>query len=359
MYSTILTNNATFGVQNILVPRNINMEAEDLGGGLRVLEFDAEHGKPEPMQFTATAPETYNFCSILERLMETVSAVNSVVRGNPEASLKSGAALALIQAVAIQFSSGLQAAYGRICEDTSTALVRTLKKYATTKRVAAITGKNNRAYLKEFSGDDLSNVDRVIVDLGNPLSRTLAGRVNLADSLLEKGMLKTPEEYTMLIQTGRIEPILHADTAEMMLIISENEAMMDGKPTPAISVDIHPLHIKEHKVVLASPDARANPDIVKLVTDHMMEHIALLSSTDPALLAALGIQAIPPAQAPQQGPAVGPMMEPGVGTPPGGMPNLPNPPAMPAGAANLGPAADQAAAATDASLAQLPLPPGV
>ena len=44
-------------------------------------------------------------------LNETVSGVNSVVRGNPEKSIKSGAALATIQAQAIQFMNGLQQSY--------------------------------------------------------------------------------------------------------------------------------------------------------------------------------------------------------------------------------------------------------
>src|SRR5690606_13663300 len=105
---------------------------------------------------TQTPPEIFNFMTQIERLMETISGVNSVARGNPEASLKSGAALALVQSMAIQFSQNLQRAYAQLIEDLGTSTINILKDFAAVPRVAAIAGKSNRPMMREFVGDDLN-----------------------------------------------------------------------------------------------------------------------------------------------------------------------------------------------------------
>jgi hypothetical protein len=61
LHSTVLTNNVTFGLQHILVPRDGNFNEAHLGTGLTVLEWDATKGpnyKPEPLNLTKSAPET-------------------------------------------------------------------------------------------------------------------------------------------------------------------------------------------------------------------------------------------------------------------------------------------------------------
>jgi hypothetical protein len=100
--STIQTNQEAFGVQNVLVPRGSNLDVEELVGGLNIVQYDPKMGKPEPMNLTATPVEIFNRYKELINEMESISGINSVVRGNPEASLKSGAALALVASQAIR-----------------------------------------------------------------------------------------------------------------------------------------------------------------------------------------------------------------------------------------------------------------
>jgi hypothetical protein len=174
LYSTVLTNQNAFGVQNILNPRGNDIKVNQLEGSLNFIEYNAQVGKPEALQLTQTPGEIFNFMQMLERLMETISAVNSVVRGNPESSLKSGNALALVQSQALQFISGLQQSYIQLLEDTGTGLINMLKDFARVPRVAAIAGINNRSKMKEFSSDDLTDINRVVVDVGNALAQCLA-----------------------------------------------------------------------------------------------------------------------------------------------------------------------------------------
>lgn len=174
LYSTILTNQTTFGVQNVMVPRGCDVDSSVLAGGLNVIEFNQEFGKPEAINLTNTPPEIFNFLAQLEQTIETLSGVNSVARGNPESSLKSGNALALVSSMALQYASGLQQSYVKLIEDVGTGLINILKDFASVPRIAAIVGEANRSYMKEFTGDDLSEINRVIVDVTNPLSKCLA-----------------------------------------------------------------------------------------------------------------------------------------------------------------------------------------
>ena len=171
LYSTIMTNQNAFGVQNVFVPRNANLTVNNLDVGMSIIEGDAE---PKPLNLAATPKEVFDFLQMLIRDAETISGVNSVARGNPEASLKSGTSLALVQSMALQFVSGLQGSYVKLIEDVGTALLQILKDFATTPKVIAMVGKNNRTYLKEFTGESISAINRVVVDVGNPLSRCLA-----------------------------------------------------------------------------------------------------------------------------------------------------------------------------------------
>lgn len=297
LYSTIMTNNSAFGVQNLFVQRGADLTVDSLHGGLNIMEGNS---KPEPIQLTATAPETFKFLEMLVQASETLSGVNSVARGQPEASLKSGAALALVQSMALQFVSGLQQSYVKLIEDSGTALIQILKDYANTPKVVALVGKNQKMLLKEFTGEDLDSINRVVVDVGNPLSRTIAGRVEMASQMMQMGIIKDPSQYIQVMNTGRIDVMFEGDVSQQLLVRQENEWLSEGKNPPVSPFDIHAFHIQEHRSVLDNPDVRMNLDITKTVHDHIQQHIDKLTYTDPRILQLTGQQPLPPPGSPPQ-----------------------------------------------------------
>lgn len=334
--STILSNQLNFGVQNILSPKGCGVTANDSTEGSKFIEYNSSIGKPEPMQLTHTAPEIFTFAKNLVADLETISGVNSVSRGNPEASLKSGAALALVHSTALMFSRGLQRSYISCLESLGTMIINILKQYATTPRVALITGISNQAYLQEFIGDDISDINRVIVDSGNPLTRTTAGKQNMADILLQNQLISSPEQYMQVATTGNLDPIYGGPHAEMMLIKKENEMMTKGKQPRVLITDKHKLHITEHKVVLASTEARdeSAQEVVNAVIDHLEEHILALKQGNPELLMALGeqpLQGAPqaPAQPPKGDMSGAQQPQPNEGTEPLSQAAMPNMPSLP------------------------------
>lgn len=295
-YSTISSNQDAFGVQVVMSPKGGGFTSKSFEG-LTLIEYDPALPKPEAMNFTQTPAEIFNFLRILEQTMETLSGVNSVTRGQPEASLKSGAALALVQSMAIQFAQGLQASYVQLLEEVGTYLISILKDYASIPRIAYIAGKSQRGAMKQFTGDDLSHVNRVQVDIGNPLTRTTAGKVELAQMMLQAGLIKTPDQMLAVIETGNLETLTEGKMAELLSIKAENERLADGQPVVAMVTDEHLLHIMEHKAVVSDPAAREDPTTVEAVTAHIMEHYKFL--TDPALaklIALMGNPQVPPDQ---------------------------------------------------------------
>jgi hypothetical protein len=293
LYSTIMTNQNAFGVQNIWMPRGADITVSNLEGSLNVIESVQ---KPEALNLTETPAEVFKFLEMLIQAAETISGVNSVARGNPEASLKSGTALALVQSQALQFISGLQQNYVKLIENVGTAVIQILKDFANTPKVLTLVGKNNRPLLKEFTGEKISAINRVVVDMGNPLSRTIAGRVQMAEQMMQMKIIKNPQQYFQVINTGRLEAMYEGEVDDLMLIKKENEELLEGKNPLVSPMDKHSVHIDEHSMVLADPELRQDPNFVKTVMDHIEAHMSALRNTDPALLQMRGEQALPPLQ---------------------------------------------------------------
>jgi hypothetical protein len=302
LYSTIMSNQTAFGVQNIFVKTGSNVNITNLSGGLNVIEGLE---KPEVLNLLSTAPETFQFLQMIEAKMETISGVSSVTRGAPDPAqnLRSGNALALVQSMALQFMSGLQSQYVCLIEDLGAGLIELLQDYASAPRVASIIGKGNKAYLKEFKNSDLSAINRVIVDVGNPLSRTTAGRVQMAEQLMQmKPDSFSIEQYIQVINTGRLEVMTDDAVDQENLIQQENERLLQGTPTKVLAIDEHVLHIKKHRTLLSDPILRDDDTAVGIILQHIQDHINALKETDPTILGTLGQQSMAPAPMPPVAP---------------------------------------------------------
>lgn len=344
LYSTILTNQNAFGVQNILVPRGADVSISELSGGLNIVEANTQYGEIKPLNLTQTPKEVFDFLGMLESVQETISGVSSVSRGNPEASLKSGSALALVQSMSLQFMSGLQHSYVRLVEDVGTGLINILKDFAEVPRIAMISGVRNKTSMKEFTNDDLSSVNRIVVDISNPLANTTAGRLEIANELLQKDMLDSHEQYFMILNTGNLDVLTETVQSDLDLIKDENERLTEGKEVIVIATDNHDLHIKEHRSILSDSELRFDPELVDRSLEHIQAHLDALRNTDPDLLNIIkeqplspiggspanqpGMEAQSPQQVPQQMMPLQPQMPmvPAPAVPPAPFNNLPTNP---------------------------------
>jgi hypothetical protein len=280
-YSTIISINENYSIPKILLPVGSNIMADSLSAGFQAISFNPQAGKPEVMTMP-TAPEgLFRAMLQIQQDMETISGVNSVSRGNPEASLKSGSALALVQSMAIQFHAPLQQSYIQLLEDVGTATIQIMQDYADTPRIIQIAGRRNKGIIQQsFSNRDISDISRVQVQVGNPLAKTVSGRLSIAQDLLANKIITTGAEYLMVLETGQLEPLTQGATSELLNLASENEMLLDGDQVPVLFTDNHVLHIQEHTALASDPQIRTNPEAFGVIALHIQQHIQMLSDPD-------------------------------------------------------------------------------
>lgn len=295
LHSVLATNNIRFGVQSIIGPKGADLNIQDLGAGMRYIELDPKFvDLLRPLQLTATPNTIYDHINLVDQKMETISAINSTVRGNPDTNLKSGAALALVHSTSVQFNKGLERSVSQCIENVGNLIIEHLRSFPTSKMMITIAGKTNLDKIKAFTSQDLSFVSRVVCDVSNPLSKTLAGKIEMAQDLLKQGFIKRPEQYITLLETGRFEPLIDIEMNEIIAIQHTKEAILEGTEVPVLATDNHPLYISELKGLLATADSKQNPQLVQRVLNQIQQHLNLWRSTDPTLLMVLGIQPPPP-----------------------------------------------------------------
>lgn len=331
LHSIIASNQFAFGGNVLVVPKGAGIIPQALGKALTVIEADpAMVEKIRTLELLRTAPEIFKYIELLDSKKEAFSGINSVIRGEPEGALKSnsGSALALIQAQALQFNSGLQRSYYSLLSRTCTGMIKLLQRYAQSNMVAKITGKVKSQYLQEFTwnAQTIDKISSVTFELVNPVEKSIGGKISMAENLLNAKMIESPKQYLNVIKTGNLETMTQDDDLKQMSILEENEALRDGSvPVQATLFEDHKEHIDSHSAIIASPQSKQDAQLVQRVTDHINDHMdkwEQLSESRPTLLIATDQQVLP-IQPPQPPPGMMP--------PPQQMPPHQGPPAPQAG----------------------------
>jgi len=184
----------------------------------------------------------------------------------------------MVEAKTKQAASQLDKNARRFIGNCGTTLVGLLKKHVNSPRVINVVGKYKKRYLVNFSQDTLENIGRVNIVLGNQLTKSLAGRMELADKLLQYGLVASREELLTLLETGQFEMLTNPVEAELNLVHAENEWMMEGKGMPDVPLtDNHMFHIKTHVALLADPMMRFDESIMQVTLAHVSDHIQKLT----------------------------------------------------------------------------------
>ena len=317
LYSVVASNQLASGIQNFWQPPGNQLTKTEIAGGLNLLQSVI---KPEVLDLCQTPAEIFSFITKLEGVMETLSGVSAVNRGATPDNLKSGSALAFVAAQTVAFNSGLQGSYNELMEGVGSGLIDILKDYANTPQIAVIAGEFNRPMLKKFVGADLESISRVVVDAISPMSKTTAGKIQIAQDLLQAGVIRNAREYLTVVETGALEPLTESEMSETLLARAENEDMRSGKPAKAMFFDDHKFHYLEHRAILANPSSREDLQLVTNASNHIQEHLdmyAQLQINNPMVLAMMGEPPLPLGQA-QAGMLPQPALPPGRQIPPSG-----------------------------------------
>jgi hypothetical protein len=260
------------------------------------------------MNLLQSAPETFKFADVLKGYMLELSGINSAVRGAPPPGVTSGTAIATLTANALEFLSSLGKSIDLALEQCLELCFKIYSVFPETERKVMVTGKDNRAYSYEWSKESVQKIKKIKIVRSNPLMGTLAGRTEVAQQLLNTGMIKSPQQYFRIIEGAPTEELYAQELSETDLMASENEALRRGEPVRALATDDHAVHIQHHSILTNDLKIRMNDPMLQNILAHIEEHSVLAQTTDPMLQAMVRTGKMP-----QMGPQVAgaPMSEPG------------------------------------------------
>jgi hypothetical protein len=293
LFGAVLTNNLNGAVSNIYSP-DTNTDLRRINEGMNLIVGTTA---PQAISLVGSSPETYKFIDSLIQNQQLLSGVNSTARGQPETNAKTAGGQSLMIAMAIQSISDLQSNYARAASEMGTIIINNLQSFCSEPMLAYIGGESRKAYVKEFTNEDIKEVDRVSVDLGNPLLQTVGGRFDLVQQWTQMGILQDPVKAIEFLRTGQVDSLTEDKFKDSILIRSENEMLKKGEAPIVMVSDMHPSHILQHKEVLNDPEARLDAKVSEAVTQHLMDHIAAYKNIDPDLAAILGLAPLPSMQA--------------------------------------------------------------
>lgn len=304
--SAIATNQAALAVQSVLCPRGANIANTSVGGMNWIMYDDRSAeggGKPEALQLTQSAPETFKFAETLKGEMQEMSNLNNAIRGNPPAGA-SGTMVATLSANALEFMDGISGPDQLALEQVMELAFGVFQKFAQVEQKMNVYGKSDQVSEKTFTGSDLRTIKNIRMTVSNPMLQTVGGRVDLADKLLAAGLLTDTKKYYAVLEGAPESDLFDVDLSSEDLIESENEMMTEGKPVKALMTDIHAEHVRCHVKLLNDPEIRLNSPIAGAVLEHIQEHIQMAQTGDP-FLAAMVATGHQPQMAPQPPPSGG------------------------------------------------------
>lgn len=291
LLSTCITNFDAFGHNDLLLPETSELGVEEVRDGLNIIRYPAgEFNKPSVLEKFSIREEVFKLREWIQQDMRVSQGVSETSLGQANANL-SGAAMALLNAQTIHFQNDFMEAYNSLVEDSDTNTILIVKRYATTERIAMISGANDPDGLVSFKGDQIDEIERIEVEQVNPIFNTLAGKFDIANNLLERGMLTDIGQYYQVLETGRTEVITDPKRLENLYGETVREALqkgvacvpgttpdpMTGQPNmivegfPAVWTDDPRVHLKIAKSVLDSPEGRKNPKVTAAAVTYALD----------------------------------------------------------------------------------------
>lgn len=287
-------------------------------------------------------------------------ALNDTVMGAPPAGMPASAQ-ALQRAQAVQYHQVAQDEWRRLVQSNANGKLRLLKRFATTERVAQISGSAGQYEEKKWKAEDIAGVHRFDVEEIDPNRDSFEGRTATLEHFQAMGVRLAPEDVLEFTRTGSMEKALRVQTAQQERIDRNVDLLEQGATMPPVDVsksqatgepvfvdegaggpvrvrifksDPHHLAIPAYDAVAKAFSTNDNAPAAAGAIDAMMESLRLWQALTPDECAAYRIPPLPshlapamPADATPPSPgAPGPGSQAGPPKPPT---DLPSPPPNP------------------------------
>lgn len=286
--SAAATNSATFGIQNITAPRGANVTPSNLLG-MTLLTYTPMQiqggGKPEPLQLTKTAPETFKLMEYCLEYLREMSQVNSALRGEPPSQVSSGTAIATLTASALEAITAGAKSSRLMLRRAMRGSIRSYQRMASVERDVKFSSIGGQSYSKKFIGADLDGIQDIDLTEANPLMQTLSGRIEIGREVVSQGLVKNLKGYFAVLEGAPPQELYKNELSEEDLMNRENESLLSGEPVMTTNADDHPLHMSHHAMLLNDPKVRLNGARNAAIMQHILEHFEAAKGIDPMFAA--------------------------------------------------------------------------
>ena len=267
--SCVSTKVTAFGIDKIVIPNSGQVAIEDLASGLKAIKMPPNQPPPTILNLMGDIQQLLSLMPFIEKMMEGISAMNNVIRGNPE-GIKAGVSLSIIEQKAIQYVNNAQKNAFQQLNDITNFILQLRKKYSRYGDLVPIVGEDKKFKLQRFTQEDYNTLESIVLEPVDSVSNSIATKQLMADKLAQMG--SAPEEYVTFMKTGRYERMIDDTFDELNEIQLENEEIKKGAIPLVSRSDNDDLHIQKHRRAIQDPDARRNPDILNAYNEHIRMH---------------------------------------------------------------------------------------
>lgn len=341
--SSIATNIVAFAKQMISAETGTDLAIDQIGNGPFVQYRPKGSPAPTPMTFHLPSDGAFKHLDAIRSDQRMMLGLNDVSMGEAPTGTPNAQAWALLATAGVTANSGSQRFFVDGVRRVGQSILAIWKEKADHERKTSVVGSHGAAVPKQESWDksDLEPMGDVTVEIASPLAQTAAGRLQIEELYAKRGFVQVPEQLEMLLSTGTLQPLTQVLRDELIYIAWENEELLAGRTPPVMVTDSQQMHIREHKGVTFSAEARSNPTVLEAANKHIQMHVEQALSMAPNLAQLLGQAASAPAAPPgAEGPAGGPSALEQPGQPAGGESlgvKLPKPPESAATGSPVGP----------------------
>lgn len=274
--SQIITDTINWGRSIIFAPNT--PELHDLGG-LKVISSgpDAALNSSDlkAINLLNFPQEVMTFRNVLSQAQEKAAGINSAARGGEAPSQQSGKAMALSISMALVANSNMEKSYVRCYKYIGEHILNVLRvNLLTTKKVMIKKKDKSGTYSwADLNKQGIAKSYKIDIELGQPLSRTIAGRLGMAEFLTNFGANLTMKDIISIINTGRLTEDITSIADEEKLIYEENNMLKAGKDVMLTEADDHMTHVKLHKVLLLNMEIRRNEPLKQKILEHIARHM--------------------------------------------------------------------------------------
>ena len=185
--SCVATKVTAFGIDKIVIPNTGTVAIEDLASGLKAIKMPPNQPPPTLLNLMGDIQQHLALMPFVEKMMEGISAMSSVVRGDP-GSIKAGVSLSIIEQKAIQYTNNAQKNGFQQLNDVSNFILTLRKKYSRYGDLVPIVGEDKKFKLERFTQEDFNSLESVILEPVDSISNSIATKEMTADKLSGMGI---------------------------------------------------------------------------------------------------------------------------------------------------------------------------